>query len=150
MIIRNDAVSRAARPMVAVVLLIAGCGGPANVGVVTGVVTLDGQPLADARVTFQPHVGSPSAGTTDTSGRYELRYTRTRMGAAVGEHQVSISTFRGGNPDAEPPTERQPERVPARYNRGTELTAVVRKGKNEIDFSLEVTGAVVQPKRGEY
>lgn len=147
---RNGFASGLELPLVAVALLIAGCGGPTNVGVVTGVVTLDGQPLEEARVTFQPREGSPSAGTTDASGRYELRYTRSVKGAAVGEHEVSISTFRAGNPSAEPPVERQPERVAARYNRRTELKAVVRPGRNQVDFALEPAGAIAQPKPGEY
>jgi hypothetical protein len=146
----NGIASRLALALVAVALLVAGCGGPANVGVVTGVVTLDGQPLEDARVTFQPREGSPSAGTTDASGRYELRYTRSVKGAVVGEHEVSISTFRPGNPDAEPRIERQPERVAARYNHKTELQAVVRPGKNQVDFALESSGKVPQPKPGDY
>lgn len=150
MIHRKECASGLTLPLVAVAVLVVGCGGPANVGVVSGVVTLDGQPLEDARVTFQPREGSPSAGVTDAAGRYELRYTRSLMGAAVGEHEVSISTFRAGNPAAEPPVERRPERVAARYNRTTELQAVVRPGKNQVDFSLESSGKVLQPKPGDY
>lgn len=130
--------------------LVAGCGGPANVGTVSGVVTLDGQPLPDARVTFQPRQGAPSLGVTDASGRYELRYTRDRAGAVVGEHAVSISTFRAGRPDADPPVERRPERVPPRYNRQTELNATVDRGANQIDFSLDGSGKFAQPKPGDY
>jgi len=40
--------------------------------------------------------------------------------------------------------------VPARYNRATELTATVRPGRNRIDFALEASGKVPQPKPGDY
>ena len=134
----------------AITALAIGCSGPANVGTVTGVVTLDGQPLPEASVTFQPQHGSPSAGTTDSSGRYELRYTRSMKGAVVGEHAVAISTYKSGAPDADPPIERRPEQVPPKYNRSTELTATVGPRANQIDFSLEASGKVPQPKPGEY
>jgi hypothetical protein len=120
------------------------------VGTVGGTVTLNGQPLPEARVSFQPQQGSPSLGVTDALGRYELRYTRELMGAVVGEHAVSISTFRTGSPVSDPPVERRSELVPPRYNRQTELTATVRRGANQLDFSLESSGKIPQPKPGEH
>lgn len=71
-----------------------GCGqsGPKLVPV-SGVVTLDGQPLSDAGILFQPIGGGPPAsGTTDASGRFTLR-TQNRPGAVLGEHRVSITKF---------------------------------------------------------
>src|SRR6478609_3425971 len=93
---------------VAYVLVVAGCG--AEVVPVSGRVTLDGKPLADAVVTFQPRAGgdaaksptSGSVGHTDQDGRYNLRLIAPdQSGAAVGEHTVTISAAKGGS-DKEP------------------------------------------------
>jgi hypothetical protein len=128
-------------------LTCAGCGGPDNVGRVSGKVTLDGQPLSGAIVQFEPLAGnSPSGAITDSSGQYSLRYTREVEGAEIGEHRVRITTFSAGDPDAEPPKPRVPEKLPARYNAKTELTAKVERGSNTHDFPLESKGKIQQPK----
>ena len=85
-------------------LLLAGCEGADGIAPVSGVVTLNGAPLPDALVRFQPQpTGSPSSAITDSSGRFTLKYTRDANGAQVGEHLVAISTYSPGDPDAEPP-----------------------------------------------
>ena len=62
---------------------------------VTGVITMDGSPLAGASVTFSPvdDKGSVAIGTTDANGKYALQ---TLLGAAdagttPGDYLVSIS-----------------------------------------------------------
>ena len=83
--------------VVAVALALAGCGGgpkrpktyPA-----TGTVTLDGQPLADATVSFVPAVGPPSDGKTDASGKFVIM-TSGQPGAPVGANKVTVSKFTG-------------------------------------------------------
>src|SRR5262245_45159556 len=69
---------------------VAGCGGPEHppVGRVTGTITLDGQPLGDATVMFQPPDGRPAQGTTDKSGKYSLTYLDGVPGAKVGTNTV--------------------------------------------------------------
>lgn len=128
-----------------------GCGGPANVASVTGTVTLDGQPLADATVTFVPveASGTLSRGTTDAVGRYQLVYDSSYNGAAIGEYTVSISTFSSGLPDADPPQPKIPEKVPAKYNLNSELKAAVTGGRNELDFALDGDGKIIQPDSKE-
>src|ERR1044072_958132 len=50
---------------------------PKNVARVKGKVTLGGQPLAGASVTFMPvEQGSTSRGRTDANGEYVLYYSR--------------------------------------------------------------------------
>ena len=128
-------------------LFLMGCGGPGNVAEVSGQVTFDSQPLADATVQFQPIAGnSPSAAITDSSGHYTLRYTRETEGAEIGEHTVTISTYLSGNEDAEPPRPAVPEKLPQKYNAKTELKATVKAGSNTLDFPLESKGKIVQPK----
>ncbi len=60
------------------VAVISGCSGDAMHVPVSGIVTLDGKPLADAKIVFEPiaiaekdiAAGSPSYGRADESGRY--------------------------------------------------------------------------------
>jgi hypothetical protein len=118
-------------------MLAAGCGG-GDYSSVKGKVTLDGQPLPDALVRFSPvNPGSPSYGRTDADGQYELIYTRDAKGAEVGEHVVSITTAKPGDPDGDPPTEDVPEKLPAKYHAQSELKREVMPGRNVIDFDLQ-------------
>jgi hypothetical protein len=91
-----------------------------ELGSVSGVLTLDGKPLAGAIVTFQPIASeepgsklSSSVGTTDKEGRYTLMYVRDVRGAVVGEHKVFVQA----------PLPTGKETIPLRYNAMTELTA---------------------------
>ncbi len=76
------------------VLTAAGCSSNSvvypEVATVVGVVTLDGQPLVKATITFVPEAGRSSSGVTDSSGKYSLHYTGTIRGAMLGTHRVMI------------------------------------------------------------
>lgn len=134
----------------ALVTTFCGCGGPGNVGTVTGTVTLDGQPLPDALVTFTPTgEGSPSAGRTDSNGVYKLMYTREAEGAELGDHTVRITTYSQGNPDGDPPVAATPEKVPSKYNVKTELKVTVTKGSNTHDFPLDGQGEIADHQKLE-
>ena len=96
-----------------------------DIGEVTGVVTLDGQPLENASVSFIQSGFRPSIGETDSEGRYELVYIRDIKGAAVGSHTVKIKRFG--------PRVRQ---LPRRYHAESEVTRDVQPGDNEFNFDL--------------
>ena len=55
---------------------LSGClnGGNSDLGTVTGVVTVDGEPINYATVTFMPTQGRASVGLTDADGAYKLVY----------------------------------------------------------------------------
>ena len=118
-------------------LLPAGCGSDDDLATVKGKVTLNGQPLQDATVEFQPTAAgaAPSAGKTDTKGRYKLMYSFDVPGAVSGEHVVSIRTAGTYFDDQGNELERE-ERVPAKYNKHTELKRTVQPGRNNFDFEL--------------
>ena len=116
-----------------VALVTVGCGGSKDrpsLGRVHGRVTLDGQPLAGAKVVFCPQdvAGRESMGVTDSNGDYVLKYIRDELGAAIGKHSVRISTQRSNDPKT--------ETLPAKYNRSTTLQGQVAGGNNAIDFNL--------------
>lgn len=124
--------------VVSLLLAGSGCGGNADVSDVTGLVTLDGQPLANARIAFvSKDGGNTILGRTDDQGRYKLFYTGDVKGAPQGEYSVRITTAEEGDPDAEPPIPASPEKLPPKYHADTELTATVTAGKQEIDFELK-------------
>ena len=100
-----------------------------DLGLVHGRVTLDGNPLADAIVTFTPEGrGRNSTAFTGSDGTYSLNYIRDIQGAAVGWHTVRISTgdIRTG----------KPELAPERYNTKSRLRIEVVAGENAVDFPL--------------
>lgn len=115
----------------------AGCGGNGDgLAPVSGTVTLDGVPLADAEVIFRPVNGRPSFGKTDATGNYQLRYSAEKMGALLGSHSVTISTAGDQPDDEDAPTGK--EKVPAEYNSRTTLSAQVTAGmKDPINFDLK-------------
>jgi len=123
-----------------ILICLAGCNKPDHpeVGRVHGVVTLDGQPLANATVMFQPLEGRASIGTTDEAGRYSLTYLDGVPGAKVGKHKVIIRTEVPGE-DGQPPIVK--EKLPKRYHDQTELTADVQPGTNTFDFPLTSRGS---------
>lgn len=123
------------RLVIVTLVWLAGCGGPPHpeVGRVTGVVTLDGQPLAEATVMFQPTEGRASIATTDSAGKYSLIYLDGVPGAKLGAHKVIIRTEIPGE-DGQPPIAK--EKLPKKYHEQTELTAEVKPGSNTFDFPL--------------
>jgi hypothetical protein len=118
--------------------LLIGCrpAGP-ELGDVTGHVTLDGKPLADATITFQPVAdGYTSIAVTDEQGHYQLQFAQGGNGAMVGSHKVIIETG-GMRTDPEGNAYAVPERLPAQYNVETKLTREVASGKQTLNFELK-------------
>lgn len=122
-------------------LMLTGCPSDSGLGRVQGVITVDGEPAAQATVRFYPSEGRGSFGTSDAEGRYELKYSVKKNGAAIGKHKVTVST--AVNPDFSMETREQvspgrPESLPAKYydRKQTELSADVTSGNNEINFDL--------------
>ena len=132
-------VLRASNFALVTLFFLVGCGGPDHpeVGRVSGVVTLDGQPLAEATVMFQPTEGRASIATTDSAGKYSMTYLDGVPGAKLGAHKVIIRTEIPGE-DGQPPIAK--ERLPKKYHEQTELTAEVKPGTNTFDFELTSQG----------
>ena len=72
------------------VVLLAGCGG--SISSVSGTVTLDGKPLADATVQFVPDgVGRDATGQTDKNGYFSMSTLKPGDGVVAGNYKVVIS-----------------------------------------------------------
>jgi hypothetical protein len=115
---------------------------------VAGTVTLDGEPLANAQVQFQPTSHGPySVATTNSLGQYVLEYTKDRPGAALGTHVVRITT-QTTTVDESGVEIQVPQRVPARYNDRSELLREVKPGENEFNFALTSEPAPEEARGG--
>jgi hypothetical protein len=122
------------------ITFLAGCG--SNSAPVSGRVTLNGKPLANARVTFQPQSGSETGGLgssaiTDQDGNYSLKFIgKDSEGAMVGKHRVTISSRSGPEEDDSGKTSN--ELVPEQYNTKSTLTFEVPSGgSKEANFDLK-------------
>jgi len=122
-------------------LLLLGCAkSRPKVAPVSGRVTLDKKPLANAHVAFsaaEPGANSAnleSTAQTDEQGRYSLQTNDDkRDGALVGAHKVRISLIERGASLV--------NRVPKAYNQNTTLTFTVpAEGTTEANFDLTSDG----------
>jgi hypothetical protein len=139
-------------------LLISGCGKSEKAPnwpdpvPVSGTVMYGGQPLNDARVTFDPIGTTPGQGAsafTDSAGKYVLQARwvdgKTKPGAIPGNYRVTISRMVNLNgevvkpdPNAGPMTAGAvTEELPDQYSFNSQLTAEVSKDKGQHDFTLE-------------
>ncbi len=120
-------------------LLLVGCAkSGSELALVSGRVTLDGQPIVGARLRFQPEAngGSPSYGSTDRDGRYELGYKRGQKGALIGWHAVRIES--GANLPGAASKNSPPRVLPARFHVQSELRRAVKADENN-EFNFELT-----------
>src|SRR5262249_54064491 len=90
------------------VVAFAGCNSePYRVAPVTGRVTLDGKPVPQLAVMFQPvatdgntNPGPGSYGVTDADGRYSMKLVgKETPGAVIGKHKVRMDPY---TPPADP------------------------------------------------
>jgi hypothetical protein len=111
---------------------------------VSGVVTLDGRPLANGSVSFQPVApqgstiaGKGSAAYCDGQGRFQLETIDGDPGAVVGEHRVRIYGPRSRVDSADDTGGGSAEIVPPKYNFETTLTFTVpAEGSQNANFAL--------------
>lgn len=142
------------RPFILFVLLAlavsAGCQRGPRIVPVSGVITLDGQPVEGAAVMYLLKPGGRVAtGVTDAQGRYTLTTHPSGDGAYEGLHDVTVSLYR----DESSPGTNTPEGavsgsslvkivwiVPEKYSKPGEsgLTTSVKYGQKSIyDFDLK-------------
>ena len=112
---------------------------------VSGIVTLDGQPLVNAAVMFFPRgntKGNACLGYTDATGKYSLAPERDGgTGAPEGEFAVIVSKLKDpppGTPPGAAETDADQILSPKYWDSAqTILSAQVPKGGASINFELE-------------
>lgn len=147
------------------IFFIAGCsagtvGGPdlSKLVPVSGIVTLDDKPLADALVTFDPRTAAGfhgAVGRTDQSGKYELETDagngKTKKGVIPGSYNVTLSKFTkaDGTPMTLDPNLGGPmnqgaiQAIPFKYLGGSEegFSFTVPEGGGTYDIKMDTAGA---------
>ena len=110
-----------------------GCG--SKLPIVEGIVTLDGDPVPNARVVFESPNSPTATAKTDDEGQFDVMSASER-GMAEGSYKVSVSAYqtRDGGSEAPIPV----LATPKKYNsvKTSELTAEVVAGKNSIKLEL--------------
>lgn len=77
--------------------LFVGCGSDRPpIAEASGILTLDGEPVAEASVTILPvSEGRPASAITDAEGRFSLQSYPDADGAIVGDYKVSVIKISG-------------------------------------------------------
>jgi hypothetical protein len=143
-----SAASQAALVLGAFVTAATGCSetGP-QLAPVSGVITLDGKPLAGGSIVFQPTAppgttaaGKGSSGNCDDQGRYTLATIDGKSGAIVAEHRVRIygpKSQKLASDDSGRGETASRDIVPLKYNYDTTLTYTVTPGgTDKANFTL--------------
>ncbi len=131
---------------VAIAFLVGCNSAPFELAPVSGVVTLDGQPVPYTRVTFQPRssgdpmkAGPSSVAECDDTGRFVLKTISGEDGAVVATHTVRISSV-GPPRDTSGDTNVGPlpvDAFPPQFNTDSTLTfEVPAGGTTEANFPL--------------
>jgi hypothetical protein len=104
---------------------------------VSGRVSLNGEPLGEAEITFVPLTRdekgqslSEAKGRTDADGNFTLRIDKERAGARAGKYRVTISK------KARDRNNLPVEQIPERYHSKSELTVEVQDPVTRVDFEL--------------
>lgn len=107
---------------------------------VSGTVTLDGQPLADAIVHFHPspgQKGNSSGATTDAEGCFQIV---AEKGLLPGKYAVSFQKWEGTGQTTIDPETRKPVEitVPISFKDDDKLEATITDngGSNRFEFRL--------------
>jgi hypothetical protein len=109
------------------------------------VVTLNGQPLADATVTLLPLTANgpgPFSGTTDSAGKFSLGLPgqTDQLGVVPGKYRLTISTLKTAPmevaDDSAKPQILAPERVPEEYRTGDMRVEVPPEGTSSANFDM--------------
>jgi len=126
--------------------LIVGClGDQLPTEFVTGTLTLDDQPLADARIFFNPKEGGiPAVGHTDKNGKYIITAMQgggAGKGTVPGEYIVTVSKPVVVNVEGSEGVSETKHLLSLVYidPAQTPFRATVVKGKNHFDFALKST-----------
>jgi hypothetical protein len=136
--------ARAAR-VLAILFAAAATGCSPNAASVSGTITLDGQALAAANVSFHPDGGSgaPAYGQSDANGRYSLS-TGSDAGLAPGKYvAVVVATKEPPQPYDATGSEVPPIPItPAKYGNvsTSDLRVEVKPGKNDLPLALQSPG----------
>lgn len=126
-------------------LFLVGCGPDYKIVPVSGRITLDGKPLANATILTQPigtkentTPGPGSISETDDDGNYELEFQHeVRVGAVPGPVRVKIVENAEKKVSSDDTVARVRSKVPLDYQEGKAEHTIPEDGSDQMDFELE-------------
>lgn len=132
---------------------------------VGGTITLDGNPVEGAVITFEStETGSFSGAMSDSKGRYQLRFDSQKMGVTPGRKRIQIGTARkilgiSSTEEAGESSEEEQgdpaetglivdnsEKIPACYNHDSNLFVDVTSSSYTVDFDLKSDCSTTEAK----
>jgi hypothetical protein len=119
-----------------------GCGGDGlSRQAVSGTVNVDGMPLQQGTINFQPLEKGVGSGSSIEGGKYALA---GKNGLPVGKYRVTINApvpGTGGKADLSAPPGAPPappqELIPPDWNENSEHKIDITSGKNEHNFDVQ-------------
>jgi hypothetical protein len=107
---------------------------------VSGIVTLDGEPVEGASIFFAPSNGPAAKAETDAQGKFRLMTNRPGDGAIPGDFKVTVAKFVLDAKTAHNPVPGMKNELPEKYNTPSlsGLTATVEVKKTN-SFTFELT-----------
>lgn len=124
-------------------LLLSGC--TDSEPVISGIVNVDGKPVAEGDIRFIPMEGTKGAdaGAVIQDGKYKVGPN----GLAGGKYRVSIRGYKQSgklepDPLGGPPVKTRVQIVPREYHgEDSKLVKEITRGINRLDFDLPISGA---------
>ena len=125
-----------------------GCGdGGPKIVPVSGIVTIDGQPLTYGHVQVLPSGWRPASGRIGGDGRFTLTTTAANDGCAVGTHPVAILASESLTPET------MKWHAPQKYadSKTSNLTVTITGPTDDLKIELKSDGSMKpsKPVRGE-
>ena len=125
---------------VGVALLFAGCANEPPTGMITGEVTMDGQPLEDGRIQFTPLDGqSQPGGATVAQGKFTAKVPVTKMKVEINGNKRTGRKIKAYDTPESPLMDEIVELVPPKYNINSDVTLDVKPGPQEVKYELKST-----------
>lgn len=118
-------------------LVVAGCGDSTR-AMVSGTVTLDGQPLDVGTISFIPTGATkgPVAGATIIDGKYRIDPNK---GAIIGTNRIVFTGMKKTGRklvDGDETMDEYINVIPPQYSTGSTLVRTIEPGENQCDFEL--------------
>ncbi len=133
--------------LIVALLSLSGCGGDGpERAEVRGRVLLDGEPIQEGIINFEPTEGTqgPGTGGSIKEGSYHLP---RHQGPVIGKNRVVLRAFRQSKQKIQDPTAPPGTLVYARvqvfppeYSDKSTIVKVIQHGSNELDFDVQTKG----------
>ncbi len=133
----------AAMAVVLLLMVFSGCGRPKTTTTVSGVISLDGEPLESGAISFYPISGgsttaAQSAGATiDENGRYRTEILPGRFRVEITSSRPVGQRKRYDDIPDSPMDDILEEAVPADYNKSSTLNRDISLDTKTLDFVLQ-------------